>query len=449
MIPLLPFANMSIYVVGLGKSGYATLAALREVRSDVWYFDDAQEGDVSPSGGIAPHLIPWPEIDLLVLSPGIPHTYPAPHKAAQRADDYGIPIVCDVDLLAQACPKATYVCVTGTNGKSTTTALLNHLLPKAQMGGNIGTPVLDLKPFYKKEDVYLLELSSYQLERVPHLKPDVAVWLNITPDHLERHNDMAGYVESKKNIFASKGVSQQVIIGIDDAESLAVFKELQRDSSKAITPISLCQKLEKGLSVIEGILCDDGEKVADLNSFSNLPGSHNHQNIAAAYGAMKALKEDVDFEEVATFKGLPHRQELIARRGDVVLINDSKATNIESTLRALACYENVSLIMGGVAKESGLQGLEAYKNTIAHVFIYGQAASQFSKELTEKNIPYSVFKTLEEATFEALSKTTNGTVLFSPACASFDQFKNFEERGDAFKDYVDVAPLPLEGASHV
>ena len=431
MIPLERFKDLSVYVVGLGKSGQATVAALTKAGTDLYFFDDAQKG------GVQPDQVPWSDLDYLVLSPGIPHTYPKPHKAAQLARDHNVPIICDVDLLAQACPGATYVSMTGTNGKSTTTALLNHLLPLAQMGGNIGRPVLTLEPFDKKEDIYLLELSSYQLERVPHLRSDVVVWLNITPDHLERHKDMVGYVAAKRNIFADFGIPQQVVIGIDDPDSLTIFKELEKDLSKRVTSLSLCQKTDKGLSVLEGILYDEGVFVADLNDFKALPGVHNHQNIAAAYGVLKALNQSFDWERVTSFKGLPHRQEIIAQQGNVLVVNDSKSTNIVSTLRALACYKFVYLIVGGIAKASALQGLEDYKGVLEHVFVFGQAASKFSDDLKEKNIPHSVCDTLKEATLSALSSVSTGTI--------FDQFKSFEDRGDAFKEYVKTAYQRREG----
>ncbi len=430
MIPLTALKGKKYYVVGLARSGLATVAALEKAGAIVYVFDDSKQG------GVSPEEIEWSSLEALVLSPGIPHRYPKPHKAAELARLHHVPIICDVDLLAETCPGATFVWVTGTNGKSTTTALLQHLLPEAQMGGNIGVPVLELEPFENKEGVYLLELSSYQLERVPHLKADSAVWLNVTPDHIDRHGDLAGYVAAKKNIFTAFGESQNVIIGIDDPESEAVYHELLKDKAKKVVPLSIHKILEKGLSVQEGIFYDNAQKVCYLKGLINLPGIHNYQNIAAAYGVLKFLNKPFDLEEVIQFSGLPHRQEDVGSLGKVIFVNDSKATNIESTLRALACYECVHLILGGIAKDSGLRGLENYKDIIEHVYVFGRAAQQFSTELSHDSIPHSVFETLEEATDAAASKAQQGVVLLSPACASFDQYKDFEERGEDFKTIV-------------
>lgn len=430
MISLSLLKDQKYYVVGLARSGLATIAALKKAGATVFVFDDATQEGVSPEN------IEWSALDALVLSPGIPHIHPTPHRAADLARRHCVPIICDIDILAQVCPDATFVGITGTNGKSTTTALLQHLLPDSQMGGNIGVPVLELDPFESKEGVYLLELSSYQLERVPHLKSDIAVWLNVTADHIDRHGDLDGYIKAKKNIFTPVGIPQRIIIGIDDPESQAVYEDLLRDCSKSIMPLSTHKILDKGLSVIEGVLYENAQEMYSLESLDNLPGSHNHQNIAAAYGVLHYLTKPFDLEGIASFSGLPHRQEILGSVGDITFVNDSKATNIDSTLRALSCYECVHLILGGVAKGSGLKGLEACKKSIEHAYVFGRAAQQFSKELSLSAIPHSVFETLEDATHAAAHQVHKGTVLLSPACASFDHYQDFEERGEAFRAIV-------------
>lgn len=453
MIPLNALSSKSYYVVGLARSGQATVAALKEAGATVFVFDDSVEA--TEPDYMTPEKVNWSALDALILSPGIPHSFPKPHKAAELAKAHNVPILCDVDLLAQACPKAFFIGITGTNGKSTTTALLHHLLPDSHMGGNIGVPVLalDADP-EKQDDLFLLELSSYQLERVPHLKCSLAILLNIMPDHLDRHGDFQGYIDAKKNLLLPFGQPQTVIISLDDEASVKVYESLKKDISKKVIPLSVCKILQEGISVVDGILYDQGQKVSSVLEAKNLLGPHNHQNIAAVYGGLKALGEPFSLESLIHFKGLPHRQEYVACKRNVTFINDSKATNITSTLKALGCYKNIHLVLGGVAKESGLSGLEQGKNAIAHVYVFGQAASQFSQELTEKEMPHSCFKTLKEATqraaYEAFQGAAHGaqssTVLLSPACSSFDQFKDFEKRGEVFKWLVHDLIKQQEGS---
>lgn len=441
MISLNALSSKSYYVVGLARSGRATVKALKKAGAEVFVFDDSVEP--TEPGYIRPEDVEWSALDTLVLSPGIPHTFPTPHKAAELARAHNVPILCDVDLLAQTCPKALFVGITGTNGKSTTTALLHHLLPDSHMGGNIGVPVLDLKANPDgSDDLFLLELSSYQLERVPHLKCAIAVWLNISPDHLDRHGDFKGYIDAKKNLLLPFGDPQKVIISIDDKVSFEIYEVLKKDVSKKVIPLSVCEKLQDGVSVIAGVLYDQGQEIGSVLEAKSLLGAHNHQNIAAVYGVLKTFGKSFVIEEVNHFKGLPHRQEYVACTENVTFINDSKATNITSTLRALTCYENVHLLLGGVAKESGLEDLEKEKKAVSHAYVFGQAAPQFAQDLTEKGIPHSCFKTLDEATqkaaCDAFQKSAHGaaTVLLSPACSSFDQFKDFEQRGETFKTLV-------------
>ncbi len=453
MISLKALSSKAYYVVGLARSGQATVRALKKSGARLFVFDDSVESSVPDY--IRPEDVDWSALDGLILSPGIPHTFPNPHKTAELAKAHNVPILCDVDLLAQACPKAFFVGITGTNGKSTTTALLHHLLPESYMGGNIGFPVLALEADAKKQDdLFLLELSSYQLERVPHLKCGVAVCLNITPDHLDRHGDFQGYVEAKKKLFLPFGDPQTVIIGIDDEASFEIYNSLKKDEAKKVIPLSGCKILQEGISVLDGVLYDRGRKVASLLEAKSLLGTHNHQNISAAYAVMKALGKSFALEDVIFFKGLPHRQEYVEHKRNVTFINDSKATNITSTLKALSCYSSVHLLLGGIAKASSLSDIEQEKNAIAHAYVFGDAVKQFSQELTEKGIPHSCFKTLEEATqkaaCDAFQEADRGakeiTVLLSPACSSFDQFKDFEKRGEAFKLVVHDIVNQQEGA---
>jgi UDP-N-acetylmuramoylalanine--D-glutamate ligase len=451
MIPVSCYRDQSVVVMGLSRTGLSAASALQRGGAVVIGWDDQEKNRLLAQERGVPLLpleeIKWDKVAALMLSPGIPHRCPSPHPAAVLANQHQIPILCDIDLLAQMCPDAYYMGITGTNGKSTTTALIGELVQaagrSAQVGGNIGRPVLDLDPF-RSEGTYILELSSYQLERVPHLTVNIAVWLNITPDHLERHGGLEGYVAAKRHLFTPWEVPQQIAMSIDDVESKKIYSEISQDPAKTVVPVSMTQPLKGGVFVQEGVLMDDffdGRAVLDLRTLEHLRGLHNWQNVSLAYAAVRLHNLPFDLHTLQAFKGLPHRQELCGIREGIHFINDSKATNIASTLTAVSAYENVFLILGGQPKESLLEGIEIFKDRILGTYLIGEAASIFKKTLSRQGIPCRISGTLEMAVKEAFSDAQANplpmkTVLLSPACASFDQFKDYEHRGAVFKECV-------------
>lgn len=450
MIAVLRFAGLEVAVVGLGKSGLSAARALRAGGAKVQVWDDGEAARATAAAEglrvVEPSEAAWRDLDRVVWSPGIPHTLPRVHPAAALARALGKPLVCDVDLLCATRRDAGYVAITGTNGKSTTTTLIAHILAAAGLpcaaGGNLGTPALDL-PEMGFTGTYVLELSSYQLELVPSLAADVAVWLNISPDHIDRHGSVAGYVQAKTRVFDNPHRTQTVVIGIDDAESRAVWQEVRASGRHRVIPVSVVSEAKAGITVrADGTLVDASEGrpriIGSLAGLPTLPGVHNWQNAACAYGAARArgVKPETIMAALKTFPGLPHRQQRVAVIEDVAFINDSKATNADATARALACYDNILWIAGGVPKEGGIAPLAPYFPRIRHAFLIGQAAKDFAATL-EGKVPYTLCADLREAVESADELAEVGdTVLLSPACASFDQFANFEARGQAFIDVV-------------
>jgi len=432
-----------VAVLGLGKSGLVAARALAASGAEVWAWDD----DAAKRAAIATtdlYACDWSKPSALVLSPGIPHEFPKPHAIAARAKAARVPIIGEVELLFRAQPKATYVGITGTNGKSTTTALIGHLLQragrKAEVGANLGTPALALSPM-DAGGIYVLEMSSYQLELVPTAHFDVAVLLNITPDHLDRHGGMAGYIAAKRRIFERQRAQDWAIIGIDDE----YCREIQRGlSGRHVVAIAVGREATSAVIVRDGILSDEaGRRIMDLASAPALPGPHNWQNAAAAFAVGRALglSNEAIVDGIRTYPGLPHRQELIATIDGVRFINDSKATNADATAKALACYETIYWILGGRPKETGLDGLEPFYPRIARAYLIGEAAASFEKTLAGHHVASRPCGTLDRAVAEAAAdaareKRSGAVVLLSPACASFDQFANFEARGDRFRQLV-------------
>lgn len=366
MIRIPGLEGQPMAVLGLGKSGGATAEALRASGAVVLAWDDAEAARAAVAPDLLADLgkIDWSKVQALVMSPGIPHTHPKPHAVAAAAKAAGCPIISDIELLYRSQPKARYVGITGTNGKSTTTTLIHHILVtagrKAAAGGNLGQPALSLEPL-GPDGIYVLELSSYQLEITPTAICDIAIMLNITPDHLDRHGGMEGYIASKKLILAPKGKSSLGIVGVDDGPSRKLFDELKTEGKRRLVPISVAAAVAGGVHAVNGKLVDAiGAKpidVVDLKTIPSLPGSHNWQNAAAAYAATRALGLGID-EVLAGLKGYPglaHRQELIATVNGVRFVNDSKATNADAAAKALVCYDNIYWIIGGRAKVGGTQ----------------------------------------------------------------------------------------------
>lgn len=389
--------------------------------------------------------MPWQELDYLVLSPGVPLTHPEPHPVVVLAKAHHVTIISDIELLAIQMLDSECIGITGTNGKSTTTSLIGHILQHAgrdvQVGGNLGVPVLNLAD--QSKAAWVLELSSYQLDLVHKLHCRYAVWMNISPDHLDRHGDMAGYIEAKKRIFHNQSESDAAIISVDDVHSRSVCEALQSLAVQRVVPISTQKQLEGGVAVL-------GDKVVDTLSdrleielpvLPHLQGEHNAQNIAAAYAVcrLKGMFSDIIVEGLKTFKGLPHRMQYLGKKNGITFINDSKATNAEAASKALATFDSIYWIAGGVAKEGGIESLAPYFPHITHAYLMGEAQDVFAKTL-EGRVEYSRCQTLEKAYAKACEDASRreegANVVLSPACASFDQWKNFEARGDAFCELV-------------
>ena len=436
------YAGKGVAVLGLGKTGRAALEAFAAAgAAPLVAWDDAADArDKLPTGAaaVAPATIDWSQMDLLVPSPGVPDEHPMT-LAARKA---GCRITGDVEVLWEAAPEPRYIGVTGTNGKSTTTSLIAHILTQAgrtvAAGSNLGTPALAL-PKLAADGAYALEMSSYQLALGEHLSFDIAVLLNITPDHLERHGTLEAYVAAKESIFRTGRLST-ALIGIDDAECRRIYDRLIAAGSGTIIPLAVGQMLSHGISVVDGVLYDAEREICDLTSAVALPGAHNWQNAGAAYAVARAhnVPEEVIVQALHTYPGLAHRMEHVATIDGIALINDSKATNADAAARALACYDNVYWIAGGKPKSGGLNALRPWLKHVRHACLIGEAMDGFETDLTG-DVSISRSGDLATALGDAIAHARAGglpgaVILFSPACASFDQYPNFEVRGDAFRD---------------
>jgi UDP-N-acetylmuramoylalanine--D-glutamate ligase len=422
------FTGKRFAVLGLGKAGLPAARALRDMGAEVYAWDDSEASRAAAEGFALklPREIGLP-LDALVLSPGIPHLLPVPHKEAVWAWARNIPILTDAELLFRAVrgsgSQARFVGITGTNGKSTTTALLAHILGVASVphaaGANLGPAALAL-PLLPDDGVYVLEMSSYMLERMETLRFDVAAMLNLSPDHIDRHGDMAGYARAKREIFARADGGCTAVIGVDDDGARAMAAWLSTQPPKVVE--------------ISGVGFDTRGAAA-------LPGVHNAQNAAAASAMARALgvSDAAIAEGIRTYPGLPHRQAEIANIDGLRFINDSKATNADAASRAMGCYERFVWIAGGVGKEGGIESLAPLFPRISKAFLIGQDGELFAATLREHGVANDVAGTLESAVKLAWAHardTGTNIVLFSPAAASFDQFKSFEHRGDIFTRLV-------------
>ncbi|MCA8932817.1 MAG: UDP-N-acetylmuramoyl-L-alanine--D-glutamate ligase [Rhodospirillaceae bacterium] len=455
MIDLTHLKGRTVAVLGLGKSGLAAVEALVNGGATALAWDDAEPArkraaDLGADiADLADPATAIEGIDRLVLSPGVPRSHPVPHPVVARLAEAGMPIEIDIDLLAEARPDARYLGITGTNGKSTTTALVGHILSEAgvpvAVGGNLGPPALGLDPI-GADGWYVLELSSYQLETVARPRWQVAVLLNISPDHLDRYPGMMAYVTAKTRIFEALAIGGTAVVGIDDDWASAVYYyETVQHPGHAVA-VSVDTTLARGVWVIDGTLVDalDGTRtpVLDLAEAPALPGVHNWQNAAAAYAAARSagVAPDAIVTAIKSFPGLPHRQERVAEIGGVAFINDSKATNPDAAVRALACYRPIYWIAGGKPKPGGLGPIHEELDRVAAAFLIGEAEAAMAEELAGK-VPVVRCGTLDRAVAAAARQAQaeaqpGATVLLSPACASFDQFANFEARGAAFAALV-------------
>ena len=452
MTPVTSFKGKRAAVFGLGASGISAAKALIAGGADVVAWDDGEKGREKAAAEKLPLLdlksADWSKFDALVLAPGVPLTHPQPHWTVEAAHAHKVPVIGDVELFAiereTLAPDAPFVAITGTNGKSTTTALTAHILASAgkdvQVGGNLGTPILALQP-PRRNRYHVVELSSYQVELMPSLKPTVGIMLNLTPDHLDRHATMERYAAIK---FAVPDRAQFPIIGVDDDYSRAMADAITAKGRKVI-PISVTQIVPYGYvagqSHIYRTADKEAEEVADLTGIGSLRGVHNAQNAMAAFAACSALGLDDEAirKGLRSFPGLAHRMEEIGRKGKVLFVNDSKATNADSTAKALASFNDIFWIAGGLPKAGGIAGLAEFFPRIRKAYLIGEAAADFAKTLDGK-IAYDMAGTLDKAVAlaaqDAASDAAEPVVLLSPACASFDQFQNFEARGNAFRKLV-------------
>ncbi len=460
MIPVTGFAGKKVAVFGLGGSGLVSASALLAGGADVIGWDDSAEtvAKATAAGIPAADLrhVDWSKIAALVLAPGVPLTHPAPHWVVGLARAAAVEVIGDVELFCRErrrhAPNAPFVAITGTNGKSTTTALTAHLFASAgydaQVGGNIGTAILSLEPPGSGR-VHVIEVSSYQIDLAPSLDPSVGILINISEDHLDRHGTLAHYAEVKTRLVAGVQDSGSAIIGVDDNWCQATADHIEQ-SGKRVVRVSVRRPLADGIYVeAERIVQAAGgsaSEIARIGGIGSLRGVHNAQNAACASGAALAL--GLSLEQIQkglrSFPGLAHRMEEVGRVGRVLFVNDFKATNADSAAQALACFEAIFWIAGGKPKTGGLATLAGFFPRIRKAYLIGEAAASFAAELDGK-VPHVVAGTLDRAVTLAardaeVAEAAEPVVLLSPACASFDQYRNFEVRGDAFRKLVLALP---------
>ncbi len=508
MIRATTFAGKRVAVFGLGASGKATAMSLAAGGAEVAAWDDGERSREAAGQAGVPivdlETVDWSTFAALVLAPGVPLTHPKPHWTVARARAAGIEIIGDIEIFCRErqahAPGSPLIAITGTNGKSTTTALVAHILRRAghdaRMGGNIGVAILSLEPpapdagrhpkaqpsdppdaggqapdagrhpkAQAREQaqlparVHVIEMSSFQIDLTPSLAPTIGVLLNVSADHLDRHGPgddpalaMRNYAAIKERLVAKAAVA---VIGVDDEPSLAVLK--RRVAVGLVAPLSARRSIAPGYCEHDGwLICSDASglavKLATTAGIATLRGAHNVQNALAAIAcvrewlAMEGRPSDVDWQAaLATYPGLPHRMEQVGRAGKVLFINDSKATNADSTDKALASWErDIFWIAGGTPKEGGIRPLEAYFPRIAKTYLIGKSSEDFATTL-EGKVPYERCVTLDVALAKATADAAQcqgrePVVLLSPACASYDQFRSFEHRGDTFRDLVRALP---------
>ncbi|WP_374636463.1 UDP-N-acetylmuramoyl-L-alanine--D-glutamate ligase [Paracoccus sp. (in: a-proteobacteria)] len=470
MIPVQGVENQTIAVLGLGRSGRATAAALAEGGAHVVVWDDgADTREQAQADGMTVLDLTrdanWDGISALISSPGIPHLYPKPHPVIAKAYELGVPVDNDIGLFFRSFAIRDWeqfdttprvIAITGSNGKSTTTALIHHILKECgrptQIGGNIGTGVLSLDPAHDGE-VVVLELSSYQTDLARALTPDIAVFTNLSPDHLDRHGGPGGYFAAKRRLFAEGG-PDRAIIGVDEPEGRYLADQLAMGpADDRVIRISSGSRLERfGWSVFarKGFLSEyrKGRQVAslDLREVTGLPGEHNHQNAAAAYAATRSLGLAPREIERAfhSFQGLPHRSQTVAEIDGVRWVNDSKATNVDAAAKALTAFQRIRWIAGGMGKDGGIEALAPHLGQVVKAYLIGHSARDFALQIGQT--PYEIAETMDQAVARAHAEAQPGeTVLLAPAAASFDQYPNFEKRGEHFTALVQAlvqAPAP-------
>ena len=460
MIAISTFVGRKVAVFGLGSSGLASASALLAGGADVIAFDDdAQSVAKANAAGIPTGDLgkaDWSRIAALLLAPGVPLTHPAPHRVVTLARQAGVEVIGDIELFCRArrqlAPEAPFVAITGTNGKSTTTALVAHLAASAgmdaQLGGNIGTAILSLAP-PRSGRVHVVECSSYQIDLAPTLDPSVGILINLSEDHLDRHGTMEHYAAVKERLVAGVPPQGTAIVGVDDAWCRTIADRLE-GAGKRVVRISVRHQLPSGFYL-------DGQRlmraaagsaftIAEIGGIGSLRGLHNAQNAACAAAAALALGlESAAIQAgLRSFPGLAHRMEEIGRRGAVLFVNDSKATNADSAAQALACFSDIFWIAGGKPKTGGITSLRDFFPRIRKAYLIGEAAPDFAATLGDA-VAHEIDGTLDKALAAAVRdaeacSVPEPVVLLSPACASFDQYRNFEVRGTAFRDLVRALP---------
>ena len=458
MIPITTFAGKKVAVFGLGGSGLASASALFAGGADVVGWDDsaarvarATQAGI-PTGDL--RTLDWSKIAALVLTPGVPLTHPVPHWTVGLARAAGAEVIGDIELFCRErrriAPDSIFVAITGTNGKSTTTALIAHLLESAgydtELGGNIGTAILSLAPPATGR-AHVIECSSYQIDLAPGLDPKIGILLNVSEDHLDRHGTLAQYAAVKERLVAR--AQQTAVVGVDDKWCQAAADRIER-AGRPVVRISVRRPLADGIYVEgEQILRASGgtaQPIALLGGIGSLRGVHNAQNAACAAAAALAVGLDPKAiqQGLWSFPGLAHRMEEIGRKGDILFVNDSKATNADAAARALACFSDIFWIAGGKPKTGGITSLAEFFPRIRKAYLIGEAAKDFAATLDGK-VEHVIVETLDRAVAAAAKDAeaagiTGSVVLLSPACASFDQYPNFEVRGDAFRALVQAIP---------
>jgi UDP-N-acetylmuramoylalanine--D-glutamate ligase len=453
VITVAAYSGRTVAVFGLARSGLAAVRALKAGGAEVlaWDTKDALCETARQAGAkiAAWSEWPWDRLACVILSPGVPLTHPKPHDVVLRAREWDVEVIGETELFARTVTEAPVIAITGTNGKSTTTALIGHILKAAgfdaQVGGNIGQPALALDEPGPKT-IYVLEISSYQIDLSPGLAADVAVLSNITPDHIDRHGSLENYAAVKARLLTQTKKNGLNAVGVDDSLCAAIFTRITSNGGPPGVGVSVGKVLGRGVFVLDGVLYDarsePAAKVMDLKAASHLPGVHNWQNAALAYAAVKPFvaRTATIADAILSFPGLAHRIEDVGRIGKVRFVNDSKATNADAAERALVCFDDIWWIAGGRAKAGGIAPLEPHFPRIRKAYLIGEAAGEFAATLEHK-VDYDISGTLEAAVTAAArdaakSNAVAPVVLLSPACASFDQFSDFEQRGDAFRALV-------------
>jgi UDP-N-acetylmuramoylalanine--D-glutamate ligase len=460
MIPVTSFAGKTVAVFGLGGSGLASCHALKAGGAEVIAADDNAENvaKAAQAGFITADLrgVSWANFAALVLAPGVPLTHPVPHWSVLKAQEAGVEVIGDIELFCRErrrhAPDAPFIAITGTNGKSTTTALIAHLTKFAgydtQMGGNIGTAILSLEP-PRTGRVHVIEMSSYQIDLTPSLDPSIGILLNVSEDHIDRHGTIAHYASVKERLVSGVQAGGTSIVGVDDGFCRDIADRLDR-AGKTVVRISVKNPLASGIHVEhDAIVLTAGgarSEVARLGGIGSLRGLHNAQNAACAAAAALAMGIGLDVlqDGLRSFPGLAHRMEQVGRRGNVLFVNDSKGTNADATAHALSSFGDIFWIAGGKPKAGGITSLTGFFPRIRKAYLIGEAAQEFSDTLGAQ-VAHEISQTLDVAVEQAArdaeaSGLTDAVVLLSPACASFDQYRNFEIRGARFRELVQALP---------